>query len=139
MKLGQGRHVNTHPSLVKCEENLQERRGVVYSPPIHHLFAWILTINMMPRKKKNGSRGTSPESEKSLLGGVMGDTVGQYGSESGIWSEIGLSESSHVQKAENEKKFQYLQEAFKGKVEPDVVYMILSESEWKGIVIILGL
>lgn len=40
--------------------------------------------------------------------------------------------NSILDHSENDKIFQVLQEMFHGKVEPEVVHMILTEMDWKG-------
>lgn len=82
----------------------------------------------MPRRRKLGSRGESPEKVMQ-----SGPVPNQYGGESTSW--IGVSQSgstSHVQKSFHEQTFHHLQEMFKGSLDGEVVYMVLSECEWKG-------
>lgn len=76
----------------------------------------------MPRKKKNGSRGSSPEKGVASSSGRNDDVTGWNGDS---------SQNSDVT-VEQEKIFQHVQEMFKNKVEADVIYMVLSESDWKG-------
>ena len=84
----------------------------------------------MPRKKKPGSRGVSPEKMQP-----SGHVASQYGSESTSW--IGVSQTtgaSHVQNMDREQSFHQLQDMFKGSLDAEVVYMVLSECDWKGMI-----
>ena len=80
----------------------------------------------MPKKKKPDSRGSSPE--KSAFGGVTND---QYGSETSSWIEVSETSGPHVPMSRDDA-FNQLQDMFQGTIEGEVVYMVLSESNWKG-------
>ena len=91
----------------------------------------------MPRKKKNGSRSDSPEKPLSLQLGFPRSSPSQYGGsnrgKSGDVQRGSHTGASHVpDNAEQDQRFQQLQDMFQGQVDADVVYVILSECDWKG-------
>ena len=92
----------------------------------------------MPRKKKNGSRSDSPEKPLHIGFPTNVTSTSQYGSsDMGKWQDAARSRQpaipSHVQdKAEQDLRFHQLQDMFNGQVDADVVYVILSECDWKG-------
>lgn len=91
----------------------------------------------MPRKKRGGSRGSSPEKQVQGVGRTpAAPQMSQYGnSGTGFppapWNQPPPAPSPG-RDGEKEQIFQHVQEMFRGKIEPDVIYMVLTESEWKG-------
>lgn len=108
----------------------------------------------MPRKKKGGNRGDSPEKFPYQFPGFdSGNSdVSQFGQGGGFapqytsiqsrsteqqssWVDVarqGMESSHNVQSMEQDKILLQLQEMFRGKVDPDVIYIVLNESNFKG-------
>ena len=90
-------------------------------------------MSRMPRKKRGGSRGSSPE--KGVSGGLVDS---QYGPDTSpaagglAWTDV-VGHTGHVPHSqEQEQTFQQIQEMFKNKIDGDVIFMVLSECDWKG-------
>jgi hypothetical protein len=84
----------------------------------------------MPRRKRGGSRGPSPDKSFSEGGGAMGPTSFNNGGQTTPpWS---TTTDDTPQQQSREEMFHNLQEMFSGKVEGNVVHMILEECDWKG-------
>lgn len=86
----------------------------------------------MPRKKRGDNRGSSPEKvpqsgSKPRLGHQYGGTTGD------VWSEVGKKTAQIGQglTPEQEKIYFELQEMFVG-VDGEVIYVVLTESDWRG-------
>mgnify|MGYP001598725009 CR=1 FL=1 len=77
----------------------------------------------MPKKKKAGSRGSSPD-EKSE---EMAASSWAEQSEQATQPQDPLHPNT-----EQERIFLQVQEMFKNKVDGDVIFMVLSECDWKG-------
>ncbi len=88
----------------------------------------------MTRRKNKGSRGASPE-KQPVPGGQY---VGNYSNmeDSGqTWTKVAAKNTNRkgqAQAIDSDRAFQQVQEMFRGQVEPDVVYMMLQESDWRG-------
>ena len=92
----------------------------------------------MPRKKKGGSWGDSPDkfTDPSFGPGmrsyVMSSSSGSKDSDSAMaWSDI-TRNNANIPSSEQEKLFQHIQEMFKDQIEPNIIHMILDENNWKG-------
>ena len=72
----------------------------------------------MPRKKKNGSNGLNME--KCDVDHPESNREQKYG-------------TPHFEEGNKDRVFQELQQMFSGKLDGDVVHMILDECEWKGV------
>ena len=91
-------------------------------------------MSRMPRKKRGGSRGSSPEK------GVTGNLVdAQYGPDTTptaggelAWADVVGHTAQLPHSPEQEQTFQNIQEMFTNKIDGDVIYMVLSECDWKG-------
>lgn len=99
----------------------------------------------MPRRKKGGSRGDSPDKFPSFStpnvgvgqGGGVNDPYGGIPSlpAQTSWVDVarqGVGGQSMNPLTERDKTFIQVQEMFKDKVDAEVIYMVLSESHWKG-------
>ena len=105
----------------------------------------------MPRKKKGGNRGDSPEKSYPPFPGldthsiptaatfpnynVQSDNV--MGSRTNAsWVDVarqGMGENrSGTTLTDNDQTFFRLQEMFKEKLDPEVIHLVLVESQWKG-------
>ena len=104
----------------------------------------------MPRKKKGGNRGDSPEKLYPPFPGLpssgiaSGPTFQNYNPPpakftnraTSSWVDIarqGIGEANPASNInENDQTFFRMQEMFKGKLEPEVIHMVLAESQFKG-------
>ena len=84
----------------------------------------------MPRRKRGGSRGPSPDKSFSQGGGALGQTSFNNGGQATPpWSS---ATDDPPQQEDKEDIFHRVQEMFRGKVEASVVHMVLEECDWKG-------
>ena len=92
----------------------------------------------MPRRKKGGVQETGPANSAGNGGAPLSAlSYGHNGA--GGHTQLAQSNWSHAKGTEahmsqaQDQAFQHLQEIFRGKVDEEVIYMVLAENDWKGI------
>ena len=93
----------------------------------------------MPRRKPNGSRGNSPEKPVNGRGGVYqtasqskGDQIQCAQTNNGSNYNTDVNRGRLHKLDQNDETFKVFEEMFKGRIESDVVHLVLSECDWNG-------